>query len=387
MYKSGNTSLVRNLNKHHILNLVRLNQIVTARKISDETGLQMSTTLNTLKSLEKENYIINKGLGNTTLLGGKPPVVWGINPDYGKIIGVELTSKEMRIVVINFIGGKLYSENVPLEYIQSHIILVHQVVKQIKRIIEINNIKHKQVLGIGIGFPGSIDYNNGIVTYSKPFDYHSIRLKALIEKQLPYKVLIDNDANAGAIGVNWLQSKFNDRKNILFVCINLEYSGMGIGLIINGQVYRGSHSAAGEVETLLDSRLLSKIIRIAVNKHPKEPFIKKLQKEFPHTGLTSIIAEAKKGGKGAVFILKEIGKEVSKILTSLISVIDPELVVIGGDICYAEPIIKDIIKERIKYGTLAEYIREIPIHFSEYKEYSGAMGAAALVYSHLFSSV
>jgi DNA-binding Lrp family transcriptional regulator len=149
MYKSGSTSLVRNLNKHHVLNLVRLHKSISARQISDETGLQMSTTLYTLKALEREKYIKNLGLGNTTVLGGKPPSLWGLNKNYGKIIGLELSSTAMKLVVINFTGDILYRNSYKLEHVQSHIVLVHQIIKTVKQVIDSQKIKIKDVLGIG----------------------------------------------------------------------------------------------------------------------------------------------------------------------------------------------------------------------------------------------
>jgi len=102
MFKSGSTKLIRNLNTQHVLNLVRMNSGITARKISNTTNLQMSTVLYTLKSLEEKVMIRSAGFGTSTIQGGKPPVKWEIKPEYGYIFGIELLSKEIRLVVMNF---------------------------------------------------------------------------------------------------------------------------------------------------------------------------------------------------------------------------------------------------------------------------------------------
>jgi predicted NBD/HSP70 family sugar kinase len=385
MYKSGSTSLVRNLNKHHVLNLVRLHKSISARQISDETGLQMSTTLYTLKALEREKYIKNLGLGNTTVLGGKPPSLWGLNKNYGKIIGLELSSTAMKLVVINFTGDILYRNSYKLEHVQSHIVLVHQIIKTVKQVIDSQKIKIKDVLGIGVGITGVVDYSSGSVLYSKGFDYHSITLKSLLEKQLETKFIIDNDSNAAAVGVNWLHDGFNKFQHILYANINLENEGMGLGIIINGQVFRGAHSSAGEVEQLLSNSVINKIIDSALKKYPNDGAIKELQRKNGFIGSEKFIEKALEGNNGSSFLFKEMAKEISKNLISLVNVIDPELVVIGGSICKVKNIIDGIINERLNYGIVAEYTKETKLVFSEYGEYTGAVGAAALVYSDIFS--
>ena len=313
MYQSGSIKLVKNLNKRHILNLVRLRRGVIARTISNETGLQMSTVLYTLKALSEEGLIINAGLGNTTYQGGKPPATWELNPEFGYIIGVELSSKEARIVVTNFNGDIVGKSIKQIEFTTSHIALAHQLIQIITKFIIEVKLNKKKVLGIGIGIPGSIDSDKGVINFSYSFDFHSVRFVALLEKQLPYNIIIENDANAGALGVKLMHKELRDYRHLLYLSINQKFSGIGIGFIINNHLYRGASNSAGEFNSFLPENKLSGILNNALKKDSKNAIIKKFVAGSEEYNLKDLVENANLGNEASRYVLREIGKEISKI--------------------------------------------------------------------------
>lgn len=387
MYKSGSTKLVKNLNKHHILNLVRLNPGIIARTISNETGLQMSTVIYMLKALEADGLIENLGLGNTTYQGGKPPATWGISGSYGIVIGLEISSKEIRIVALDFLGNLLSQDINPLEFSTSHLVIVHQVTKIIETFIQANKITKNKILGIGVGVPGSVDNDKGIINYSHSFDFHGVRIKSQLEKKLNYKFEIDNDANAGAMGIKWLHKEFITLQNILYMSINQKFSGAGVGFIVNNQVYRGGNGAAGEIPSLFNDTALMRLFKKAYKKDTKNKIINRVLKNQNEYNLSEIVRAAGEGNNACAFIIRELGKEISKHLIQLTNLFDPDTIVIGGDICDAGEIIYPVIKERLRHGVVSEITRDVPVHFSQYKQFSGAVGAAALVFDRIFNDV
>ncbi|PKL89886.1 MAG: hypothetical protein CVV23_02295 [Ignavibacteriae bacterium HGW-Ignavibacteriae-2] len=386
MYKSGSTRLIRNLNKNHVLNLVRLSNSVTAREISNLTGLQMSTVLYTLKSLEQDGFIKNLGFGNTTSLGGKPPVLWGIQNSYGNVIGIELFSTEIRLVVLNFSRECLYKNIFPHKRIKNPEELVIKIKNIINTLLSKQILNKGKILGIGIGMPGSIDNKNGKILFSYPFGFHKIPLKKMLENEIPFLFEIDNDANAGALGVKWLQPQFQDKKHILYVSIHQKFSGMGIGYIFNDRIYRGARNAAGELKLFITDAVWLKILKTITKKEPNDKLVIELNQNKDHHNLKSVLKYAEQGSKTGTYILGEIAKEISKHLAQLVNLLDPEVIVIGGDICEAEMIIKPVLEEQINYYLISEITKNIPFSFSEFREFSGAMGATALIYSKVFGS-
>lgn len=99
MFKSGRTSLVKDLNQQHVLNLVRTHPGIAASEIHRATKLQMSTISYILSELKTQGLIQDIGYGDSTVQGGKPPVLWDLSPAYGYVIGIELMPEEMRLVL------------------------------------------------------------------------------------------------------------------------------------------------------------------------------------------------------------------------------------------------------------------------------------------------
>ncbi len=383
MYKSGSTKLVRNLNKQHILNLVRMSQGISAREISNETKLQMSTVLYTLQALRDEGLVLEVGFGNSTLKGGKPPVIWDIAPDYGYIIGAELLSKEVRFVLLDFNSSVLDKATFKIKFSKDPDDISDQFVARLKEFVQANKIPYEKILGCGIGIPGSIDFKNGIVLYSYTFEFRNVGFKRILEEKLGFQVEIDNDANAGALGIKWLSKKFQMTKNILFVSINQHFAGMGVGFIINHHLYHGFHSAAGEIKGFLTENLWTRLLTNAVKKFPEGCFLGETE-DVMEVRIAEVIGAAKEGDQGSIFILREVAKEISKKLTILIDLLDPEWVVIGGDMVEAEDFISGIIRERIKANVVSEITRNTPVGFSQFGATSGAMGGAALIFQKVF---
>lgn len=384
MYLSGSTRLIRNLNKQHILNLVRINSELTARQISIETGLQMSTVLYTLKGLEKEGKIQNAGTGSSTVVGGKPPQIWSLSPNFGYIIGMELLSTEIRYIVSNFKGDiitkdKISYENkiVPNNAIENITIIFNKIINK-------NKLSKKYIHGLGIAIPGSIDGINGLVRYSYTLGFKEINLKKILEEKLRVTVSIENDANAGALGSKWHNFQNHDFSHILYLSINQNFSGMGAGFIIDNKLYRGAHGAAGEISTFITKENWKKFIARAKNLYSDNcQLCKYHDSEIPL--VSDVVTLAKKGDEGANYILQEIAKRISEKLIPLVDLFDPQVVVIGGDICEADLIIKNVLNEMLKKNVMSDCARETPICFSPYGTYSVAMGGTALVLSSIFN--
>jgi predicted NBD/HSP70 family sugar kinase len=101
--------------------------------------------------------------------------------------------------------------------------------------------------------------------------------------------------------------------------------------------------------------------------------------------LSDIIKAAKLGDSGAIFILKEIAKEFGKRIVQYVDLLNPELVIIGGDICEAEEFIQPIIRKCILNDVISEFAQNTRLKFSQFKSFSGAMGGASLIFQKFFA--
>ncbi len=383
MFKSGSTKLVKNLNKKHILNLVRMQPDITARKISGLTGLQISTVLYTLKSLRDKNFIRETGLGSSTIQGGKPPALWDINPDYGYIIGAELLSSELRLAVLDFKNTLIARETYPLDLVKDINIISGHIENSVRDITGSAEIEFEQILGIGIGIPGSIDCDNGIIVYSQKQDFHNQSFRPELSERLPFPIELDNDANAGALGIKWLDSLDLETANIVYMNVQQNFDGMGVGFIINHELYHGADWAAGEIQSFLPANFWQRICK----RVSSECLLcaDAAHESGLHPDINHIVKNALSNHRDDLFILREIAKEISKKAVLLTDLFNPDVIIIGGDICEAQPIIESVIKERLKANVISEAAKQTHLRFSPFGAYSGAYGGAALIFRKIFS--
>ncbi len=386
MFKSGSSKLVKQLNKQHIINLVRMNSSISAREISNITELQISTVLYTLKKFEAKGYIRRIGMGGTTLQGGKPPVLWDIASDYGFTFGIELLSKEVSLVLLDFKSEIIFKETYKVKYSTDPEVIADQIKEIVEKVIKKVKVPRKKILGLGLAMPGTIDSGKGKILYSMGFDLHNVNFRDILEKRFDFEIEIDNDANAGALGIKWLSKSENMVRNLLYLVIHQNFTGMGAGFIINHVLHRGANGAAGEVRTFLPDGFLKKAIKEALAKYKKECHLCDEFKSGKKITIADIIHSAKAGDSGAIYVLKEIAKEFGKKIVQFIDLLNPELVMIGGDFCEAEEFIEPTIRKAILNDVVSEFAQNTRLKFAQFKSFSGAMGGASLIFQKIFIS-
>ncbi|MDA3860482.1 MAG: ROK family transcriptional regulator [Melioribacteraceae bacterium] len=384
MFTSGSSKLVKHLNRQHIINLVRMNSSISAREISQVTGLQISTVLYTLKKFEAKGYVRRIGMGGTTIQGGKPPVLWDIASDYGFTFGIELLSKEVSLVLLDFKSEIIFQHTYEIEYTTDPEKIADQIKTIVEKIIKKYRVPRKKILGLGLAMPGTVDNEKGRILYSMGFNLHSVNFREILESRFDFNIEIENDANAGALGVKWLSKSENMVKDLLYLVIHQNFTGMGAGFIINHELHRGANGAAGEVRTFLPDKFLKKTIKEALSIYKSECRICDMQKDEKEITVADIIKSAKAGDSGAIYVLKELAKEFGKKIVEFVDLLNPELVIIGGDICDAEEFIKPIIRKAILNDVISEFTQNTRLKFSQFKSFSGAIGGASLVFQKFF---
>ncbi len=386
MFTSGSSKLVKGLNRQHIINLVRMNSSISAREISNITGLQISTVLYTLKKFEEKGYIRRIGMGGTTLQGGKPPVLWDIASDYGFTFGVELLSKEISLVLLDFKSEVIFQRTYEIEYTKDPEKIADQIKVIVDSVIKEFKVPKKKILGLGLAMPGIVDCVKGRILYSMGFDLHSVNFKEILESRFDFDIEIENDANAGALGAKWLSKSENLVKDLLYLVIHQDFTGMGAGFIINHELHRGANSAAGEVRTFLPDGFLKDSVKEAMEIYKNECRICDKFKNGEVITVSDIIQSAKGGDSGAIYVLKELAKEFGEKIVQFVDLLNPELIIIGGDICEAEEFIEPVIRKAILNDVISEFAQNTRLKFSQFKSFSGAIGGASLIFQKFFIS-
>ncbi|BBE31675.1 ArsR family transcriptional regulator [Tepiditoga spiralis] len=236
---------IKNKTQHSILKYIWLKDTFTRQELSEKLNVDRSTISRNLEVLMKQNLVLKNGETSSSKKGGRKTNLLSLNKNSFYIIGISITGKEVYSILTNIKG----------EIIDSFSISGHinnrNIDKNIYKIIDQYLNNYENIVGICLAMPGIVDSQKGIIILSDELNLKNYSLKSILEEKYNIFVYIENDANAGAAAY-LLHSKLKISNLIYFIfffpnnLINLE--GLGAGIIINKKLYNGSNSAAGEIK-------------------------------------------------------------------------------------------------------------------------------------------
>ena len=309
------------------------------------------------------------------------------------LIGVDLGGTNLKTGLVNMDGNIL--KKIVTDTGGGKDIVLKQIVKAIENIISKAEKDKSEIAGIGIGSPGLVDSEKGIIRGLTNIEgFENVHMKEYVEATLGIPTSIDNDVNVMAYG----ELKCGAGKDAMnIVCLTLG-TGVGGGIIIDGNIYRGSSLSAGEIGHIpvnvdgpkcicggkgcLESYIgRDRIIKRTIEKltHGKESTIPKLVAGDLEKITPKIVCEAATTGDMlAIEIWRETAQYLAAALAGIINVLNPELIVVGGGIANAgkylfDPL-RDMIKKRI-FPFLAEKTRIVRAQLGEE---AGIIGSAML---------
>lgn len=230
------------MTRSRVMSLVRDHEEISRIELARELGMDRSTMTHVIKDLLKEGLLREKEAGQSERSGRKP-ILLSINGDYGSVLGIELQPDFMRFALTDLSGKVRYEEEQQRED--------DDPLKGIEDFISKSNLSaYPPLMGVGAALPGTVDPHRGLLVESLTLD----RFNYSMEQAAGFPLLIDNDANCFARAVLNRESLRNGA-NILCLIGEGHRHGkpglsarddIGIGIIINGTVYYGSHYTAGE---------------------------------------------------------------------------------------------------------------------------------------------
>ncbi len=377
---------LKNSKERHVLNIIRLYGEVSGAQIARISNILPSTIVYILRSLKKKELIEISRIGNSTVVGGKPPTLWKLRSDRGVMIGLEVIPKEIRASIVDFSNAIIFQEKKQSRELLNGQRLVEAVRAYVLELMDKQSLTPEKVIGVGVALPGLVDSKNGVVHYSKSLEINEMKLGVLLQESLNMPVRIANDANAGALGISWYPGSMDELpENIVYLTINEDFFSIGAGLIMGHKLYEGHSGTAGEIFPILPP--ISKLVKKAAEKFGSEaPAIQALnrQKDVLFSDLLKCSLE---NPRVANFVFRNIGSIVSKKIIDIVAFMNPELIVIGGDISQVSFFINEYLMPYVKRKSVELFPTGIslpPIEFSRFGIYSVSVGATALILSEIF---
>ncbi|WP_162800346.1 ROK family protein [Oceanobacillus zhaokaii] len=252
-----------------------------------------------------------------------------------------------------------------------------------------------RIIGIGVASAGIIDSEQKIIHYAKNIGLKNFPIGTLLEDNLQLPVRLSNDANAAAVG-EWIWGAGRGKQNVIYITVS---TGVGSGIISNGQLITGIHDSAGEFGHITishDGILCECGNRGCLEKYASGTAINERANQLLKNGETSsllsiiekglvvtnkeIDAAAKQGDLFSIRLLKEAGEYLGMGVISLIHLFNTEAVVLGGGVMNMAAFILPSIKETVaKYG-IPKMVNGVEIKESALGNKAGVIGAAGLFY-------
>lgn len=346
------------------------------------------------------NDALVRDFGKIDSTGGRKPNLYGLVPQSGFFVGVEVKKYYVNIGLMDFQKNLIkLSEKLPYKLNNTQDSL-EELCRIIQDFISELPVSKEKILGMGLNLSGRI---NDVAGYSYSFfHFDEEPLSKILERRIGLRTFLENDSRAMAYG-EFCNGLVNGEKNVLFV--NLDY-GIGLGILVNGQLYYGKSGFSGELghiplfnneiichcgkkgclETEASGQALVRKLRERLQEGSSTVLTRK-KKHLDEIQLEDIISAAKNDDVLAIELIAEIGEKLGRGIALLINLFNPELVILGGSLSSTEDYIRLPIKSAINKYSLSLVNNDTQLRISKLGEKAGVMGACLLVRNKLLALI
>lgn len=337
-YQPGTPSLLRAINERSLLEYLRCYGPTSRAQLARATGLSKPTVSQALASLENAS-LVRPGGQAISSKGGRVAILYEPNPEAGYVVGVDVGRGWVRIAVANLSGQIIARCDEPNEA-QSASVLVKFISRLARRLVENAGLSWSQVVHAVIGTPGVFDAQSERVLFSSNLpEWGRHGLLTELQAAFGLSLAVENDANLAALGersFGWGASA----GTFVYIMIG---TGVGMGIIMNGALYRGARGAAGEIGFLpfgLDQSLgdSTKISETYLGMFEEASSAGGILQQARQLGMSSslsvkrIFDAARQGDRKALMVIEQEGYRLALAVAAITAVLDPELIVLGGGI-------------------------------------------------------
>lgn len=333
-----------------------------------------------MNELIEEDWVNEERREEKNASGGRRPLALFFNESSKYLFGIDIGGTNVEVALVSLSGEVVEKITFSTQQYLG-VQLIEKLVNSIHVLVKKQNLSDRKILGVGIGVPGITDFEKGIVIDAPTLGWRHYPLRQILKEKLSCPIYIDNDVNVSVMGEKW-QGAAKNKRNISKVMLG---TGIGCGMILEGELYRGASYAAGEVGYMvtdqsaittgyssmfegygfLDNHVGGPAIASRMNKH--------LSGESEMSA-KQVFERASEQHPQAEKIVQDVIEHLSFALLNIIAIVNPECIVIGGGIAKSLPPYLPMIQATLK--------KHIPIAceilFSEQEDMS-VLGAAYLL--------
>jgi glucokinase len=318
------------------------------------------------------------------------------------LVGIDLGGTSMKLLIVDAKNRILADAKAPTRRSKRPTAMVDDIAELLADAITMAGLKRRDLSGISIGAPGSVDRHRGVVHEAPNLGWDEFPLGPELEKRIRVPVIVENDVNVGTVGEHVLGAGEN-ANDLVGIFVG---TGIGGGIIANGRLYEGSHGGAGEVghmmivvggplcgcghrgcaEAVASRTAMEREVRAAI-KAGRRSVIPELMKKKSKLRMTSSIMNAALKRKDAVMrdVMSQAQRYLGILVANVINLLDPECIVIGGGLAtrLGETYVGPVRQWAYKYMFHESDAKRIRIVPGRLGDNAGALGAVVLARQRL----
>ena len=371
---------MRAMNSALVFDAIRMHTNISRTGLAKVVGLTTATITNLVNKAINENYIIETGVENSR--GGRRAKVLQLNGEAGYAIGIEVNLSEVICILTDFNAKVILEKYLDIDIEMGPKVVLGRIVDLVEAIIIENKIPKDKLIGIGFASAGPIDHKKGIMINPPNYiGWKNVHIKKTFEDRLDITTFFEKETSAFALCEKWLDVE-NKYKRIL--AMNVFKIGIGGGLVLDGNIYHGHKDAGLEIGHMTVDNYGSKCrcgrtgcLEVMADGEAAVRYYKELTGQ--EISIDDIVKGAKSGDENCIKAMRRCGRYLGNAISSLISVLAPDVIFIGGDFIEDNDALYDECLATAKEQTYPYLDAEIDIRKASKGKLSGAFGSVARV--------
>ncbi len=373
--QKGDQDLVRRQNRAIITNLLRLHGPLSRTEIAFRAGLAPSSLTRLVRDLLGEGVVVEIGKSGSS--GGRPAVLVALDPDYARAIGIKVEARRILAASVDMSGAIVSRAETAFD----HSPTPDEAIEAIARLTE--QLQAGKTLGVGVSISGFVDPITGADLYSPILGWEQVPLRESLSDRVGLPVWVENDVNALALAELWYGA---GRRFQHFVCITVG-EGIGAGVVIHGEIYRGAFGGAGELGHMTidpDGPVCRCQERGCLEVYASDRFLSEEAGRLGFTSIADMARAARDGGNGAREAFARMGRFLGLGAKNLVNLLNPEAILLGGERMDESDLFLPALEEEVRRHSFPAEAEKLSIVYAELGADGFLIGPATLVAADFF---
>ena len=373
---------LRERNRLLVVDALRRRGLASRSDLARSTGLSRTTVGTVVAALQDQGLVVEQEVNGDRHTGrGRPPVLLRLDPAAGVAVGIYFDHDEVRVALADLSSTVLGEDRTAIDVDHSAADAIDLAVEMVRSLERGAGVDGSQLVGAGVGLSGPIDRRTGKISSAAILpSWAGLQPQRELAERLELRVEVDNDANLGALA----EASFGagrGLRNIVYVTLG---PGIGAGLVLDGRIHRGASGLAGEIghvqvrpdgavcrcgnrgclETIAGEGALEALLR------------PRLGRDVSAGEMLDLVG---RGDLGATRVVNDAGRAIGRVLADLCNALNPEAIIVGGQLSQAGKPLLGGIRESVDRYALPAAGQGVRVLLGELGERAEVIGALALV--------